>query len=220
MPFTPKPFAIALLLLAAATPTPAKDSTPILPPWLLQARTVAVLIDPDAGVELQDPNANQTAQRDVEAALQKRGRFEVVLTAAEADLVVIIRKGHGKPVTETTSDPRQNNRPGSVTNTDDGISVGAQHGTPPPTNPRNSMPGTGPGTEPGTGDAHPQMEVGAVNDSFVVYEGKTPAPTDGAPAWRWDHKNGLHSHDVPAVDEFRKAIAAAEQAAQQNKKHP
>jgi hypothetical protein len=220
MPLTPKLFAIALLLLAAASPSPAKDSTPILPPWLLQARTVAVLVDPDAGIDLQDPNANQNAQRDVEAALQKWGRFEVVLTAPQADLVVVIRKGHGKLVTETASDPRQNNRPGSVTNTDGGISVGAQHGTPPATDPRNSMPGSGLGGELGTSSPSPKMEVGAVNDSFVVYEGKTPAPTDGAPAWRWDHKNGLHSHDVPAVDEFRKAIAAAEQAAQQNKKHP
>lgn len=220
MPLTPKPFAIALLLLAAATPTPAKDSAPILPPWALEARTVAVLIDPEAGVNLQDPNANQNAQRDVEAALQKWGRFGVVLTPVEADLVVVIRKGHGKLVTETTSDPRQNNRPGSVTSTDGAIAIGAQHGTPPPSDPRNTLPGNGSGAQPGVGDAHPQLEVGAVNDSFLVYEGKTPAPTDGAPAWRWDHKNGLHSHDVPAVDEFRKVLAAAEQAAQQNNKHP
>lgn len=195
----------------------AKDPRPIvLPPYVLQARTVAVMIDPDAGINLHDPNANQTAQRDVEAALQKWGRFEVVLSPEQADLVIVLSKGLGKLAAETTSDPRQNSRPGSVTQTPGEISIGAQHGQPPPGN--NRQPSTMP-TE--VGNAQPQAEIGRVNDSFLVYEGNKPDPTDSIPAWRYDRKNALHSHDVPAVDEFRKVLTEAEkQAAAQQSKHP
>jgi hypothetical protein len=77
------------------------------------------------------------------------------------------------------------------------------------------------GGQGGPGDVTPQAEIGAVNDSFAVYEGSSSGPTSGAYGWRWDHKDALHAHDVPAVEEFRKAIAAAEkQAAQQQSKHP
>jgi hypothetical protein len=202
------------LFLSAAL---AKEPGLILPPYVLQARTVAVMIDPEAGIDLHDPNANQNAQRDVEAALQKWGRFQVVLSPQQADLVIVLSKGLGKLAAETTSDPRQNSRPGSVTSTPGSISVGVQHGQPPP--PSGQQPGM-PQTS-GQTSGQPQAEIGRVNDSFLVYEGDTSDPTGGVPAWRLDRKNALHSHDVPAVDEFRKAIAEAEkQAAQQQSKHP
>ncbi len=50
----------------------AKDKTKAtLPPYVLQARTVAVVIDRTANMSIDDPQANETAQRDVEAALLK-----------------------------------------------------------------------------------------------------------------------------------------------------
>ena len=208
--------AIALGCLFVVPSTLAKNNKPILPQYILDARTVTVMIDPAAGVSLSDPNANQTAQRDVEAALLKWGRFTPVISPVDADLVIVLRKGSGKLADATISDPRQNSRPGSVTRTDDGISIGAQHGTPPP-----STRGTPNPNQDGNSTASPQAEIGNVDDSFQVFEGKKEYPTDGIPGWRWIHKNGLHAHDVPAVAEFRKAIEDAEkQAANPPAKHP
>ena len=202
------------LVLAATALLPAalaKDKGPVLPIYVLQARTVAVIIDTQAGRSLSDPNANETAQKDVETALLKWGRFETVLNPGDADIVIVVRKGTGKLADATVNDPRQNRRPGSITSTDGAISVGVQHGHPP------RQPGDVSGepqmSEP---ELHPQVEVGSRDDSFVVYPGHTNEPSNSVPGWRYVHKNALHSHDVPAVDEFRKAVqAAAKQAAQQ-----
>jgi hypothetical protein len=192
------------LMVAGAS---AKSKDPGMPMYVLRAQTVAVMVDPDAGISLQDPNANQTAQKDVEAALTSWGRFRVVLGAEQSDLVIVLRKGSGKLAQETLPDPRQNSRPGSVISTPGAIGVSAQHGTQP------SLQGGNPpdGEQTGSSRPHPQGEAGPAEDSFAVYEGKREEPVlDSPPGWRWVHKNGLHAHDVPAVDEFRKAIAEAE----------
>ncbi|HTU35207.1 MAG TPA: hypothetical protein VMF66_15495 [Candidatus Acidoferrum sp.] len=68
----------------------------LLSPAVLHARTVLVLIDPDAGVSVEAPQANKTAQEDVEKALTKWGRFEVVMDTQTADLIIIVRKGSGR----------------------------------------------------------------------------------------------------------------------------
>jgi hypothetical protein len=209
-------FALLGLACLVLTPALAKSNKPILPSYILEAHTVTVMIDPAAGISLEDPNANQTAQRDVEAALLKWGRFTTVISPVDADLIIVLRKGSGKLADATISDPRQNSRVGSASHTDGGISIGAQHGTPPPNTPGAHNP-----NEDGKSTAHPQAEIGNTDDSFEIFQGKAEYGSSDAPGWRWVHKNGLHSHDVPVVDEFRKAIEAAEkQAAQQQPKHP
>lgn len=196
---------VAALGLACLVFTPAfaKSSKPVLPQYILSARTVAVRIDPSAGESLSDPDANQTAQRDVESALLKWGRFTTVVDSADADLILVLRKGHSKLADVTVTDPQQNSRPIA-------IPIGAPHGLPPP------------GTQDGNSPPHPQAEIGRTDDSFLVFEGKREYSDNDIPAWSWVHKDGLHAHDVPVVDEFRKAIEAAEKqaAAQQQGKHP
>ena len=73
------------------------------------------------------------------------------------------------------------------------------------------------GAKPESGGLHPRTEIGGSEDWFTVYEGGVSNPLDSSPAWRYVAKDGLRPHTVPAVAEFRKALAEAEKAAG---KHP
>lgn len=200
----------SFLLIAVLSILPsgfAKDKTKVsLPTYILRAKTVSVLIDPNAGVELTDPQANRTAQKDVEAALLQWGRFEPAIDSATADLLIVVRKGNGRNVNATIPAPQQNRRPGVINGTDTGILIGGQRGKQPnaPNAPDTSSPGS----------PHPQTEIGEANDSFLVYEGQQAGQQkdalDTSPGWRYVARDGLRSHSVPAVDAFRKAIADAE----------
>jgi hypothetical protein len=58
--------------LLVAVPVLAKSKTEkVLPSYILTARTVAVVVDPDAGIDPEDPRANQVAQKDVETPRQQ-----------------------------------------------------------------------------------------------------------------------------------------------------
>jgi hypothetical protein len=187
-----------------------KKTKSTMPAYVLNARTVAVMIDPDAGVSVDDPRANEVAQKDVETALANWGRFAPQLSTQGVDLIIVVRKGHERLVNETINDPRQNSRPGSVNTTDNGISVGAQHG----------QPSNGDASADSAGEAsHPQMEIGDTDDTFTVYEGGGSGDVlSKDPAWRYVAKDGLRSHSVPAVDAFREAVAEADKAAAAVKK--
>ncbi|HTH53094.1 MAG TPA: hypothetical protein VL495_04025 [Edaphobacter sp.] len=201
---------IVLVLTGALVWAKDKDKSKkdVLPPYVLSARTVLVMIDPNSGVSFEDPTANQIARRDVEAAFQSWGRFEPALVGQPADLIIIIRRGHQRMVDATMPDPRQNSRVGGISATDDGAIVGARQG-PPPTNDDPTQP------RPTPVQSNPQLEVSSPDDYFAVYQGRVPKPLDAPPAWRYIAHDGLHPHNVPAVGEFRKAVVAAEKAANQ-----
>jgi hypothetical protein len=207
------------LLLAGPALAKGKGDK-VLPPYILQAHTVAVVIDPGAGIDPEDPRANQVAQKDVETALMNWGRFQPVMGTVEADLIIVIRKGHGRMADATISDPRQNDRAGVINPTDSGIGVGAQRGSQPNLGgsdgaryPQGATPSPGSAPPPQSQVPTPQLEVGGAEDWFVVYEGKVAKPLNGTPGWRYVAPDGLHSHNVPAVEAFRKAVAAGEKAA-------
>jgi hypothetical protein len=206
--------------LLLSTVSLAKDKPKsTLPTYVLQAQTVSVIIDPDAGESLDDPRANEVAQRDVETALLNWGRFRPLLAGRNADLVIVVRRGTGKMASGTVHDPRQGRRPVAIDPTDTGIDVGMQRGQPPPyagdtpdASQGSSIPSqNGPVAED---RAHPQAEIGtsAAEDSFLVYRGRTENPLDSSPVWRYEAKNALKPHSVPAVEAFRKAVDEAEQA--------
>jgi hypothetical protein len=196
--------------LLVTVPVLAKSKDKTLPPYILQAHTVAVIIDPVAGIDPEDPQANRIAQNDVETALMNWGRYQRVMGPQGADLIIVIRKGHGRLVDATITDPMQNNRPGAINATDNGMGVGMQNPN------RQSNVGDPNGTGQQTQQrptTQPQMEIGGTNDSFVVLDGTVAKPLNGAPGWRYMAPDGLRPHSVPAVEEFKKAVAAADRAA-------
>jgi hypothetical protein len=191
---------VSLVLLFACFAPANNKKKDSLPAEVLDAQTVVVLVDPDAGMSTSAPLANRTAQEDVEKALAKWGRLKPVLVGNTADLVITVRKGNGKIVQPTVNGEPTNDRPVVVQPSDNGIHIGAQQGRPPDSTQRPSQ-----DTSPGLGS-----EVGPTEDTFLVYRGGPAGDAlERAPVWRYVAKNGLHSPDVPAVAEFRKAIEAA-----------
>lgn len=192
---------LAVLLLSTGLTASADKKKNLLPAIVLKARTVLVLIDPEAGISVTDPLANNTARDDVEKAITKWGRFLPVLDGQNPDLVIVIRKGQGKLVQPTIGGaPNGNDRPVVLQPTDNGIRLGGQRGRPPDAT-QGAPPDSGP---------HPKVEAGPREDMFVLYTGGVDYPLDHPPVWRYVAKDALRSPDVPAVAEFRKLLEETE----------
>jgi hypothetical protein len=119
---------LALVLLFACLTIAESKKKAALPAAVLKAHTVIVLIDPNAGIPINTPLANTTAQDDVEKAIMKWGRLSLAQTVSTADLVITVRKGNGKNVSPTIGGVPTNDRPVVVQPTDSGIHIGAQQG--------------------------------------------------------------------------------------------
>ena len=210
----PSRLASALLvavLLASTAPAKDKDKKkPLLSPDILRARTVVVVIDPDAGEPLDEPNANASARTAVEKALLEWGRFDLLSQGQETDLIIVVRAGNGKAMRPTMKGGAIDQRPVSGESTDSTIHIGAQHGQPPPLQ-GHSIP------DPNQGP-HVSNEVGPSEDVFEVYSGNVPDPLDSMSIWRYIAKDCLREPKVTAVEEFRNAIADAERPQSSTKK--
>ncbi len=196
--------AAALLLVCVAADAKSKKKV-LLPTEVLQARTVLVLVDPNAGVALDDPSANRIARSNVENALRQWGRYSETFDMSFADLIVVVRKGSGKMAQGTIAGVPMNNPTMSTQ----------------PTVPGSDSPGGGsnvPFGDPSRSKGqiqgpHPQMEVGSSEDSYAVYLCHRDNPLDSSAIWRYDAKDGLESPEAPAVERFRKLVLEAEQQA-------
>ena len=211
--------ALLTLLLSLSLSIAVAKKKPQVPDFILKARTVCVIIDPDAGTSMNDPLANKTAQDNVEKALMTWARFQLVQEPGRADLVVVIRKGVNKPVDRTVGNLPTNDRPVTVQQTDNAIRIGGQQGR---------APGSPTQTMPQDTRAEQQTEVGpgVEQDSFIVYGPgndmgqKGSQMSDRNLGYRTMGKNLLKSPDVPAVSDFRKAIEETEKQQQQQQKKP
>jgi hypothetical protein len=212
---------LTFILLALSLSLALAKKKPQVPSFVLNAHTVCVIIDPDAGTSLNDPLGNKTAQDEVEKALMKWARFQLVQEPGRADLVIVIRKGAGKPVDRTIGNLPTNDRPVTVQQTDNAIRIGGQQGR---------SPGSPNQTMPQDTRTEQQTEVGTsvAQDSFVVYGGLVASDEPSSPdrnfpagrnlGYRAMGKNLLKSPEVPVVDDFRKAIEETEKQQQQQKK--
>ena len=203
-----KLLAVTAIILCSALASAKKKA--ILPADVLRARTVLVIVDPTAGVDVKDPNANRAARADVEKALDQWGRFTLVQEGFTADLVITVRKGNGKLIQPTIGGTPINGTPpvsGGTTSTPTQITTRAavRLGPGSPNDPSSA------GTQPSTPE--PQIEAGSPQDMFVVYRGSMDpnwSPLDAPAVWRYSGKDALASPSVPAVDAFRKLIAESE----------
>lgn len=193
--------AFSLLLVCCLVAAGKDKKKSLLPTDILEARTVLVVVAPDAGMAIDAPNANRTAQEDVEKALVNWGRFTLATDVSTADLIISVRRGNGKVVQPTIGGVPVNNRPVIFEPTDSGVGMGGHKGNPPQAgDPTNAQPQS----------PHPQVEVAQAQDMFVVYRGKRDNAFDSPSVWRYSAKDALSSPGVPAVDVFRKLIAEAE----------
>ncbi len=197
----------SLLLLSCITATAKDKKKIILPADVLQAQTVLVVIDPDTGQSIEDPLANRTARDNVEKALMNWGRFRLVQSAYEADLIIVVRKGSGKMVQPTIGGIPQNDRPVIFQPSDTGPRVGGERGSPPPLEDPTRSPHSSP---------HPQLEGGQPEDMFAVYRGQRENALDSPAVWRYTARDAFRSPGVPAVEEFRKTIVEAEKQQAKN----
>jgi len=197
----PRSVAFSLLLVCCLVAAGKDKKKSLLPTDILEARTVLVVVDPDAGVAIEAPNSNRTAQEDVEKALMNWGRFTLATDVSTADLIISVRRGNGKVVQPTIGGVPVNNRPVIFEPTDSGVGIGGHRGNPPQAgDPTTAQPQS----------PHPQVEVAQAQDMFVVYRGKRDNALDSPAVWRYSAKDALSSPGVPAVDAFRKLIAEAE----------
>jgi len=176
-----------------------------LPDIVLNGHRVLIVIRPDVGEPLTHPTANRTAQEEVESAISKWGRFNLVVDAQTADLVIAVRKGHaGGP---TINGSPADNRPVIFQTNDGGVRIGGQQGRSPDL--------TNPG--PGRDDRGPSLgnQIGSSDDMFEVYLGGVDYPLDAPPIWRYSAKNALNGPQVAAVEQFRKAIDESEKQRRQ-----
>jgi hypothetical protein len=208
MPFR-KFLALAAVILFCVLAAAKDKKKAVLPADILHAETALVIVDPEAGVDAANPNANRAARQAVEDALNRWGRFRLVQEGFTADLVIVVRKGNGKIAQTTIGGTPINGIPplsvGSTTSpTQTTTRAGGRWGDPGANDPSSTQPAV----------PRPQVEAGSSQDMFAVYRGKKDDPTSSpleAPAvWRYSAKDALALPSVPAVEAFHKLVLESE----------
>jgi hypothetical protein len=206
---SPRLLAVTAIILCSALAAGKDKKKSILPADVLRARTVLVVIDPSAGVDIASPNVNRIARADVEKALDQWGRFTLVQEGFTANLVMVVRKGNGKLVQSTIGGTPINGTPpvsgGTTTSPSETTARGGVRWGGNPNDPSSA------GSRPSTPE--PQLESGPPLDMLTVYRGSSNpnvSPLDSAPVWRYYRKDALDSPSVPAVEAFRRDVAESE----------
>ena len=215
-------FVVSAMLVCSLLAYGRHKKKDLLPADVLRAQTVVVMIDPNAGVDMRDPNANRMALDNVEQALAQWGWLRQVPEGSPADLIIVIRKGTGRIVEPTIGGTPENGNAPVMGPSGGGMTqMGGRIGRAPMGDASNAQWG-GPGSQyPGgarTGypGPHPQVEAGSADDVFTVYR-YGPDALDAPPVWRYTAKGALNAPKVPAVKKFRKLVAESEK--QLAKKH-
>jgi hypothetical protein len=194
-------YSLLFLLVLVPGVLLAKDKNKcVLPDYVLQAHTVRVLVLPDSSQQINRPMADSDAVAAVVRALAAWGRFTLV-NGQESDLVIGIRAGRDKisPTIETDStDSREDVQLGNSN-----VRIFGRQGHSPALADPTASPRTGP---------HVGKQVGRTYDTLEVFPGGVAYRSDSSPIWQYAAKDALKDPNVSAVEQFRKAIAHAEQS--------
>jgi hypothetical protein len=209
-----KKLTLIVLILSSLVAAGKDKKKAILPADVLSAHTVWVIVDPTAGVDVDDPRANQIARADVEKAMVRWGRLEPVTNADMADLIITVRRGHGKIADGTIAGTPINRPPvviGESTDTSIHGAGGVGRGGP-MGGPVDASDSGGPRSPTNNGYPRPspQAEIGSSGDMFVVYRSHVRDALNAPPVWRYSEKDALESPDVPAVEAFRALVLQTE----------
>ncbi len=194
-----------ILLLSVLQLQAKNKKKQLLPEDVLRAQTIMVVIHPDTGEAVTAPLANRNAQDEVERAITKWGRFDLVMDAYTADLIIAVRKGNksGPIIAHSPAD----NRPVIFQPGVGDARIGQQQGRPPDLS--QPLPGD-------MGNRGPQLgtQVFSSDDTFEVYRGRMEYPLDASPVWRYIAKDSLNAPQDKAVEEFRKAVEESQKQSQ------
>jgi hypothetical protein len=189
-----------------------KKEKQVLPDAVLRAQTVFVLIQPDAKEPLTEPNANLKAQKAVEEALMKWGKFRLALDTTTADIVISVEKGAGKPMSPTISGGPVDSRPVDVEGDASQIRIMGQKGHPDTTSISTNDPNPNARAQAGT-------QAGGSEDVLRLFiGGAVEYPLDHAPVWMYSRKDALKGPEVAAVAELKKVFEESEKVAAEREK--
>jgi hypothetical protein len=200
-----------IVVLASCVAAKKKEKQ-VLPDTVLRAQTVFVVIQPDAKEPLTEPNANLKAQKAVEEALMKWGKFRLALDPTTADIIISVQKGTEKAVSPTMNGGPVDSRPVDAEGDASQIRIMGQKGHPPDT---TSISANDP--NPNT-PAHTGTQTGGSEDILRLFiGGAVEYPLDYAPVWAYSRKDALKGPEVAAVAEFKKVFEESEKVAAQRK---
>jgi len=200
------------IVVLASCVVAKKKEKQVLPDAVLRAQTVFVVIQPDAKEPLTEPNANLKAQKAVEEALMKWGKFRLALDTATADIVISVQKGIGKAMSPTISGGPVDSRPVDVEGDASQIRIMGQKGHPDTTSISTNDPNLNARAQTGT-------QAGGSEDVLRLFiGGAVEYPPDYAPVWMYSRKDALKGPEMAAVAELKKVFEESERVAAEREK--
>ena len=201
-----------IIVVLASCVVAKKKEKQVLPDAVLKAQTVFVVIQPDAKEPLTEPDANLKAQKAVEEALMKWGKFRLALDTTTADIVISVAKGTGKAVSPTISGGPVDSRPVDVEGDASQVRIIGQKGHPDTTSIATNDPNP---------NARPQVGTQAAGSEDVLrlfIGGAVEYPLDYAPVWMYTRKDALKGPEMAAVAELKKVFEESEKVAAEREK--
>lgn len=200
-----------IVVLASCVAAKKKEKQ-VLPDTVLRAQTVFVVIQPDAKEQLTEPNANLKAQKAVEEALMKWGKFRLALDTTTADIIISVQKGTGKAMSPTISGGPVDSRPVDVEGDASQIRIMGQKGHPDTTSISTNDPNPNARAQTGT-------QAGGAEDVLRLFiGGAVEYPLDYAPVWMYSRKDALKGPEMAAVAELKKVFEESERVAAEREK--